>query len=110
MIFDGKPLPPWAERVLLWYVSPENLPLVTVWATAAMLPLVVVVRGLSSFVNVYLLSKIGLGVLETLRLKVYRKYQDLSLAFHDRQQKGDLLSRPDAGYPVSPGRPGADCQ
>ena len=93
VIFDGKPLPPWAERVLLWYVSPENLPLVTVWATAAMLPLVVVVRGLSSFVNVYLLSKIGLGVLETLRLKVYRKYQDLSLAFHDRQQKGDLLSR-----------------
>ena len=69
VIFDGKPLPPWAERVLLWYVSPENLPLVTVWATAAMLPLVVVVRGLSSFVNVYLLSKIGLGVLETLRLK-----------------------------------------
>ncbi len=93
VIFDGKPLPPWAERVLLWYVSPENLPLVTVWATAAMLPLVVVVRGLSSFVNVYLLSKIGLGGLETLRLKVYRKYQDLSLAFHDRQQKGDLLSR-----------------
>ena len=35
VIFDGKPLPPWAERVLLWYVSPENLPLVTVWATAA---------------------------------------------------------------------------
>ena len=32
-------------------------------------------------------------MLETLRLKVYRKYQDLSLAFHDRQQKGDLLSR-----------------
>ena len=28
VIFDGKPLPPWAERVLLWYVSPENLPLV----------------------------------------------------------------------------------
>ena len=74
-------------------MSPENLPWVTVWATAAMLPMVVVVRGLSSFVNVYLLSKIGLGVLETLRLKVYRKYQDLSLAFHDRQQKGDLLSR-----------------
>ncbi|WP_418995418.1 ABC transporter ATP-binding protein, partial [Akkermansia sp.] len=66
---------------------------VTVWATAAMLPMVVVVRGLSSFVNVYLLSKIGLGVLETLRLKVYRKYQDLYLAVHDRQQKGDLLSR-----------------
>lgn len=72
-----------------------------------MLPMVVVVRGLSSFVNVYLLSKIGLGVLETLRLKVYRKYQDLSLAFHDRQQKGDLLSRPDAGHAVPPGRPGA---
>ena len=87
VIVDGKPLPPWAERVLLWYVSPENLPLVTVWATAAMLPLVVVVRGLSSFVNVYLLSKIGLGVLETLRLKVYRKYQDLSLAFHDRSRR-----------------------
>ncbi len=110
VIFDGKPLPPWAERVLLWYVSPKNLPWVTVWATAAMLPMVVVVRGLSSFINVYLLSKIGLGVLETLRLKVYRKYQDLSLAFHDRQQKGRPAEPPDAGYPVPAGRPGADCQ
>lgn len=26
VIFDGKPLPPWAERVLLWYVSPETCP------------------------------------------------------------------------------------
>lgn len=88
----------------------KNLPWVTVWATAAMLPMVVVVRGLSSFVNVYLLSKIGLGVLETLRLKVYRKYQDLSLAFHDRQQKGDLLSRLMQDTQFLPGRPGADCQ
>lgn len=93
VIFDGKPLPPWGERILSWFVQPESLTWATVWAAAALLPLIVVVRGLSSFLNVYLLSKIGLGVLETLRLKVYRKYQDLSLAFHDRRQKGDLLSR-----------------
>lgn len=93
VIFDGQSLSPWMERILLWFVQPENLPWATVWTAAALLPMVVVVRGLSSFLNVYLLSKIGLGVLETLRLKVYRKYQDLSLAFHDRRQKGDLLSR-----------------
>lgn len=93
IIFDGKPLPPWAERVILCFVSPENLPWLTIWGTAAMLPLVVVIKGVASFLNVYMLSKIGLSVLETLRLKVYRKYQELSLSFHDRQQKGDLLSR-----------------
>lgn len=93
IIFDGKPLPPWAERVILYFVSPENLPWLTIWGTAAMLPLVVVIKGVASFLNVYMLSKIGLSVLETLRLKVYRKYQELSLSFHDRQQKGDLLSR-----------------
>lgn len=93
VIFDGEPLPPSMERILLWFVRPENLPWVTVWTAAALLPMVVVVRGVASFLNVYLLSKIGLGVLETLRLKVYRKYQDLSLAFHDRRQRGDLLSR-----------------
>lgn len=78
---------------MLLFVRPEELPWLTVWVAAALLPLVVVVRGLSSFVNVYLLSKIGLGVLETIRLKVYRKFQDLSLSFHDRCQRGDLLSR-----------------
>lgn len=93
VIFDGQSLSPWMERILLLFVQPENLPWATVCTAAALLPMVVVVRGLSSFLNVYLLSKIGLGVLETLRLKVYRKYQDLSLAFHDRRQKGDLLSR-----------------
>lgn len=93
IIFDGKPLPLWAERVILCFVSPENLPWLTIWGTAAMLPLVVVIKGVASFLNVYMLSKIGLSVLETLRLKVYRKYQELSLSFHDRQQKGDLLSR-----------------
>lgn len=93
VIFDGQPLPEPVERILLLFVQPEDLPVVTVWAAAALLPLIVIVRGVASFVNVYLLSKIGLGVLETLRLKVYRKYQDLSLAFHDRRQRGDLLSR-----------------
>ena len=93
VIFDGEPLPVYAERIMLLFVRPEELPWLTVWVAAALLPLVVVVRGLSSFVNVYLLSKIGLGVLETIRLKVYRKFQDLSLSFHDRCQRGDLLSR-----------------
>ena len=93
VIFDGEPLPIYAERIMLLFVRPEELPWLTVWVAAALLPLVVVVRGLSSFVNVYLLSKIGLGVLETIRLKVYRILQDLSLSFHDRCQRGDLLSR-----------------
>lgn len=93
VIFDGEPLPVYAERIMLLFVRPEELPWLTVWVAAALLPLVVVVRGLSSFVNVYLLSKIGLGVLETIRLKVYRKFQDLSLSFHDRCQRGGLLSR-----------------
>ena len=93
VIFDGEPLPIYAERIMLLFVRPEELPWLTVWVAAALLPLVVVVRGLSSFVNVYLLSKIGLGVLETIRLKVYRKFQDLSHSFHDRCQRGDLLSR-----------------
>lgn len=93
VIFDGQPLPEPVERILLLFVQPEDLSVVTVWVAAALLPLIVIVRGVASFVNVYLLSKIGLGVLETLRLKVYRKYQDLSLAFHDRRQRGDLLSR-----------------
>ena len=107
VIFDGKPLPPWAERVLLWYVSPENLPLVTVWATAAMLPLVVVVRGLSSFVNVYLLSKIGLG---DIAAQGVQKVSGFVPGFSRPAAEGRPAEPPDAGYPVSPGRPGADCQ
>lgn len=93
VIFDGEPLPPFLDWVLSFLVKPGNMAEAAVWTAALLLPLIVVVRGVSSFINVYLLSKIGLGVLEELRLKVYRQFQSLSLSFHDKQQKGDLLSR-----------------
>ncbi len=93
VIFDGAALPEWAQQLLLSVVQPEDLVSGAVWAAAAAFPLLVVIRGLSSFLNVYLLTKVGLAVLENLRMLIYRRFQDLSLSFHDRNSKGDLLSR-----------------
>ncbi len=93
VIFEGKPLPDWAQDILLYFVKPADLVGSAVWAAAASFSVIVVVRGLSSFVNVYFLTKVGLSVLEKLRIMIYGRFQDLSLSFHDRCSKGDLLSR-----------------
>lgn len=93
VIFEGKSLPPILEGWALQFITKEELPLYTAWIAAALLPMVVIIGGSSSFVNIFMLTKVGMAVLEKLRLQVYSKYQELSLAFHDKRQKGDLLSR-----------------
>lgn len=58
-----------------------------------MLPLVFVVRGVMTFINVYFLTDVGMRVVEKLRIRAFERLQFLSLSFHKRHQEGDLLSR-----------------
>jgi subfamily B ATP-binding cassette protein MsbA len=60
---------------------------------AALVPAVFLVRGLTGYLNTYLVSLCGVRVLEQLRVDFFRKLQVLPLAFFSRQSSGDLISR-----------------
>ena len=56
-------------------------------------PLVFVIRGVSGYLNTYLINFCGIKVLEKIRVQVFTKLQKLPLSFFQKNQEGDLLSR-----------------
>ena len=62
-------------------------------AACAMLPLVFVVRGLAMWLNAVMVNLLGLRILESLRMGVFQRVQELPIAFLDHRRKGDVVSR-----------------
>ncbi len=60
---------------------------------ALLIPLIFLLRAVSGFLNNYLMSYCGIGVLEALRVELYRRLQHLPLSYFGRNRTGDLLSR-----------------
>jgi subfamily B ATP-binding cassette protein MsbA len=71
----------------------RTLPARQIVAYALLIPLIFFVRALCGFLNHYLMSFCGIGVLETLRVELYRKLRHLPLSYFGRNRTGDLLSR-----------------
>jgi len=59
----------------------------------AILPVVLFVRGVSQFFNMYLAAFCGARVLVQLQERLYRKLQELPLAFFGKSRIGDLMAR-----------------
>ncbi len=74
-------------------IAHRTLPWQQVLQYAMLLPLIFFIRALSGFLNNYFMSYCGIGVLEALRVEVYRKLQLLPLSFLGTNRTGDLLSR-----------------
>lgn len=79
-----KAAPEWLD-----YIAGNNILLVA----CLMLPLIFVISGVCGYVSKLMLNYVGLRVLESIRLDVFRRLQYLSLGFHGKQKGGDLVSR-----------------
>ncbi len=93
IVFGTEPLPDFLKQRLEGWFPGVDLNSLALWVTAAALPLIMLLKGAASYANIYLLSKAGLGVLESMRLRMFARLQELPLSFHDKRKKGDLLSR-----------------
>lgn len=93
VVFDNSQLPDEVRAYFINWVAPENLNTVLLIGVCALLPLVFFVRGLGTFFNVYFISIVSMKVLEGIRLDAFTRLQILPLAFMERQQRGDLISR-----------------
>ncbi len=71
----------------------EDPSLLLLIGIAAFIPLAFAVRGLSGFLNSYLINVCGIRVLEAIRADIFAKYQALPLGFFQKRSSGDLVSR-----------------
>jgi ATP-binding cassette subfamily B protein len=65
----------------------------TLWVAGVVVVLVSVVSAAGTYVAEIGLSRAGERIAHDLRVATYAHLQRLSLAFHDRRQKGDLVTR-----------------
>lgn len=73
----------------LQQLEPDTLLLL---ACAAM-PFVFVLRGFAMWGNAVLVNVLGIRILETLRMAVFTRVQELPIAFMESRRKGDVISR-----------------
>jgi subfamily B ATP-binding cassette protein MsbA len=73
--------------------GPRTLPAAQIIGYALLIPLIFFIRALCGFLNNYFMSRCGIGVLEAIRVELYRKLQYLPLSYFGKNRTGDLLSR-----------------
>lgn len=71
----------------------ELSPNVLLMLACAALPAIFIVRGVSVWLNAVMVNVLGIRILETLRMAVFNRVQELPIAFMEERQKGDILSR-----------------
>ncbi len=92
VVFGETPAPEWFTQFLSRFVEPENMGTVTLIGAACIIPIVMAVRGLATYFNSYLLTRVGVGLLRGLRNDVFARLQWLSFSFHDRESRGSLMT------------------
>lgn len=70
-------------------LSPEMILLLA----CASMPALFLIRGVATWLNAYMMNFLGLRILESLRMAVFNRVQELPLSFTERRSKGDLISR-----------------
>ena len=87
-VLDGRPVP--ASWLWLTGVVPDRLALLNVAAIATVA--IAVLQAGSAYLAAYYTVSIGQWIAHDLRQSVYGHLQRLSMAYHDRQQTGPLIS------------------
>ncbi len=89
IIFNG---PEAAHEFIRPYISGmDNSTILLI--SCMILPIMFTLRGLGMWLNSVIVNILSVRVLEGIRLSVFTRIQELPLAFLDKQNKGDLLSR-----------------
>ena len=90
---SGAGLPFVIEYIVPFVTSGEGPTGVALLLTLAVIPAVFAFRAIGTYLNAYFMAHVGMHVLEQLRLNVFTKLQQLPLAFFQRKNTGDLMSR-----------------
>ncbi len=92
IVFGTEEMPALLQNWISTWVSPADMPAAIMWIAAAFIPLVMAIRGLSTYANTYLLTRAGTEALLELRVDVFARLQWLSFSYHDRRTRGELMT------------------
>lgn len=90
---DGAPLPILLEKVEWLHRLQLTSPGKVLMMACASLPLIFLVRGVAMWTNSVVVTMLGIRISQTLRTALFRKVLELPMAFLERRQKGDVISR-----------------
>lgn len=92
VVFGETAAPAWLQGWMAEHVPAEDMDAAVMWGAALLIPLIMFVRGMSTYFNAYLLTRAGMNILTRLRADVFAKLQWLSFSFHDRRTRGELMT------------------
>jgi len=84
-------LPPWIKEFHQQFFGGDLQSLT--FCVCLFIPAIFLLRGLSGFLNTYLINKSGYLVLEKIRTLAFEKLQRLPMSYYHGNKSGDLLSR-----------------
>ena len=90
-VFQSRKIHGWLNTIILRITGSDKLAIVEFAAIAALV--IAIFGAVASYAEKSLTTTTGQWVMHDLRRTLYSHIQRLSLAFHDRKQTGDLVSR-----------------
>ncbi len=92
VVFGSSDAPEIVQAWLAAHIAPENRDSFVLWAAALLIPLLMIVRGLATYANAYLLTRAGMNALSDLRVDMFDRLQWLSFSYHDRNSRGNIMT------------------
>lgn len=89
-ILLAKPLPQFANSLSSYF---EQNKVASIIVVASTIILISAIKGLSTYSQVFLSSRIGFRLAHRLRSEIFSHLQRLSLSFHKRAETGELLNK-----------------
>ena len=93
IVFGEKEAPAVVMEWITMHFAAEQVESVVLWGAASLIPLVMLVRGLATYGNAFLLTKAGMKAVCRLRTDVFTRLQWLSFSFHDRNTRGNMMTQ-----------------
>jgi subfamily B ATP-binding cassette protein MsbA len=90
-VLHGKSRHGWLDQLIAATAGTEPLRVLTFACVAVLV--IALLDGVCSYAEKYLTTSVGQWVTHDLRTMIYTHVQRLSLAYHDQQPTGDLISR-----------------
>lgn len=92
VVFGEQPIPAWLREWVEVHMPGADTETATMWLAASAIPLIMAIRGFSTYLNILLLTKAGMNALTDLRTDVFARLQWLSFSYHDRNTRGGLMT------------------
>lgn len=89
-ILLAKPLPNFLNAVNVFFVENKITSIILVASSVILISLI---KGIFTYTQVFISSKIGFSLAHKLRAELFSHLQRLSLSFHKKSETGDLLTK-----------------